>query len=303
VSPLRPTRRFRGDDGAVLVEAALVLPIILFVMLGMVEYSVAELQANQASSAARDGARVGILDYKQADVPGSAANNAIVAAVNARLLGQRNVTVTVTCLKSDGTTVVCANAVAEQDRIQVVTSWPYQKITGILPVVPKTITSTSRMALVGQVLSMSTTTSTPSSTSSSTTSTSSTSTSSTSSTTTTTTGSCVISALIANNGTAGQMPSVNNAGKLSANLQVKFTGAGSTCGQFTVTVYPYGAGAPSGNPYDAPNGVSSSGSTYTAIFGKNDKNDPTWSSGPLYIEVTSSAGAVTGTTNIVVTLG
>ena len=83
MSPRQPTRRLRGDDGAVLVEAALVLPIILFVMLGMTEYSVAELQANQASSAARDGARVGILDYKQADVPGSASNNAIVAAVNA----------------------------------------------------------------------------------------------------------------------------------------------------------------------------------------------------------------------------
>lgn len=303
MSPRRPTRRLRGDDGAVLVEAALVLPIILFVMLGMTEYSVAELQANQASSAARDGARVGILDYKQADVPGSASNNAIVAAVNARLLGQKNVTVTVTCLESDGTTVVCANAVAEQDRIQVVVSWPYAKVTGIVPVVPKTITATSRMALVGQVLSMSTTTSTPSSTSTSTSTSTTSSTSTSTSSTTTTTATCTITKLSADNGTVGSMPSASKQGKLDSNLRITFTGTGSSCGQFTVTVYPYGAGSATGTPYPNPNGISSGGSSYTAIYDKNDKNSPTWVNGPLFVEVTSTSGALGGTTSAVVPIG
>ena len=113
----------------------------------------------------------------------------------------------------------------------------------------------------------------------------------------------MISNLTADKGTAGSMPSVNNQGKLSANLRVRFTGSGSACGQFTVTVYPYGAGSATGNPYDIPNGVSSNGTTYTAIFDKNDKTSPVWVSGPLFIEVSSSAGAVSGTTSIAPALG
>ena len=158
------------------------MPVLLLVILGMTEYSVAEFQASQASSAARDGARVGILDYKQADVSGSDANDAIVAAVNARLTGQKGVTVTVTCVNDLGTTVTCSTAVADRDRIQVRVSWPYTRITGVVPVTPNTISSTARMALVGEILSMSTTTSTPSGSTSSTSSTSTSSTSSTSST-------------------------------------------------------------------------------------------------------------------------
>ena len=60
-----------------------------------------------------------------------------MAAVNARLTGQQGVTVTVTCLNDFGTTVTCSTAVADRDRIQVSVSWPYKRITGVLPVTPK----------------------------------------------------------------------------------------------------------------------------------------------------------------------
>ena len=88
-----------------------------------------------------------------------------------------------------------------------------------------------------------------------------------------------------------------------SNVSITFTGTGSSCGQFTVTVYPYGAGSATGTPYPNPNGISSGGSSYTAIYDKNDKNSPTWVNGPLFVEVTSTSGALGGTTSAVVPIG
>ncbi len=168
--------RLRGDGGAVIVEAALVLPIVFLVIMGLIEYSVAELQGSQATSASRDGARVGILDYEQADQNGSPANQAVKDAVNARLDGQANVTVDVKCLNAAGTVITCSTAVPDNDRLRVIVSWPYKTITAVGLGVPSTIKGTSQMALVGTQVPVSappgtTTTTTSTSTSTSTTST------------------------------------------------------------------------------------------------------------------------------------
>jgi hypothetical protein len=56
-------RRCRGDDGTVLVEAALVLPLLLTILLGGIDLCYIDLQYGAAASAARDGARVGILHH------------------------------------------------------------------------------------------------------------------------------------------------------------------------------------------------------------------------------------------------
>ncbi|MCD9623534.1 TadE/TadG family type IV pilus assembly protein [Rhabdothermincola salaria] len=147
-----------------IVEAALVLPLLLALLLGFVEFSLVEFQQGQASSAARDGARVGILGYREADIVGSADNDAIVAAVNARLAGQDNVSVDVRCLTTAGAAAACST-VPITGSIEVAVSWPHTDLTFFGPLVPSTIESTSTMTLVGGPVTVTPTTSTTASTS------------------------------------------------------------------------------------------------------------------------------------------
>ncbi len=55
---LRPRRRCRGERGAVAVEAALVTPVVLLMIFGMIEFSFALRDHVALSSAVRTGARM-----------------------------------------------------------------------------------------------------------------------------------------------------------------------------------------------------------------------------------------------------
>lgn len=58
-------RQFRRDEnrrGAVLVEMALVLPIFLAVVLGIIEFGRAMMVSQMITNAAREGTRMGIID-------------------------------------------------------------------------------------------------------------------------------------------------------------------------------------------------------------------------------------------------
>lgn len=106
-------RRGRHDRGVAAVEAAFVLPLFLFLVFGMIEFGYAEYLDSQTSSAARDGARVGVLRPTDED--------AIEAAVQAKLVGVSPESITVTCLDgpSGNTTISCASAERNIDRIRV----------------------------------------------------------------------------------------------------------------------------------------------------------------------------------------
>ena len=142
-------KRSSGERGAVLVEAALILPIIVLLAMGLIEFSSAELQDSQATSAARDGARVGILDYKELDNPASAAHQAVVAATQKRATGQ-TVDVDVRCIDGGGSTIACSGARPDVDRLEVDARWDYTSVTAFGLGVPSEIVGTSRMALVGK---------------------------------------------------------------------------------------------------------------------------------------------------------
>ncbi|MFZ6003848.1 MAG: TadE/TadG family type IV pilus assembly protein [Actinomycetota bacterium] len=92
------------DRGAVIVEFAFVVPVLLALILALADFALAELSDAAGSNAAREGARVGILQYDGAHVPGSANHDLIAAAVNERLAGNVKGTpaVTVRCLNPDG---------------------------------------------------------------------------------------------------------------------------------------------------------------------------------------------------------
>jgi Flp pilus assembly protein TadG len=126
---MRPLVR-RNERGVTIVEAAFVIPLLMLFMFGLIDIGIWEYQGSQASAAARDGARVGILKYLSADTVGSANNTAISNAVAARLGGQ-SYNLTVTCLnEADTTTRACDSGVrVDQDRIKVVVSWNYGSLT------------------------------------------------------------------------------------------------------------------------------------------------------------------------------
>jgi Flp pilus assembly protein TadG len=62
-------RRWRSEDGAQLVEFALVLPLLLFVLLGIAEFGFMFQRYEVVTNAAREGARLAVLPgYGAADV-------------------------------------------------------------------------------------------------------------------------------------------------------------------------------------------------------------------------------------------
>jgi Flp pilus assembly protein TadG len=148
-------RRFSrcGEQGATIVEAAFVIPLLFLFIFGLIDIGLWEYQGSQASAAARDGARVGILRYLSADTNGSANNTAISNAVAARLGGQ-SYTLTVTCLnEGNATAKACDSGVlVDQDRIKVVVTWQHPSLTYVGQFVAgnsQTVTGSAVMTIHG----------------------------------------------------------------------------------------------------------------------------------------------------------
>lgn len=90
------TRRFRSDRGAELVEFALVLPILLLVVLGIVDFGFLFQRMEVVTNAAREGARIGVLQgYTPADVVSRICNYLNEGGVPTTNCGTGNPTITV----------------------------------------------------------------------------------------------------------------------------------------------------------------------------------------------------------------
>lgn len=89
-------RNSRSERGSVLVEAAMVLPLLLMITMGAVDYGVMINRSTLANNAAREGAREAVLGGTAADIEARVR----AAAVD---LDQAALTVTVTCEAEDGT--------------------------------------------------------------------------------------------------------------------------------------------------------------------------------------------------------
>lgn len=74
------TRRASGDRGAVIVEAAVIFPILMLLTFGIVEYGLAFKNASTVTAASRDGARIGAAEPRT-----NGYDAAIVQAVQADL--------------------------------------------------------------------------------------------------------------------------------------------------------------------------------------------------------------------------
>lgn len=219
-------RRRPGDRGVTIVEAAFALPILLTFIFGLVDLGMWTFNANQATNAARDGARAAIIDYEAADV-GGPNRDAIVAAVERRLAGRAAEEVNIRCVRADGSAVACSSASVDLDRIQVDVRWTWHLLTPIAAILGQTegrAAGSATMQIVGRPL--------PGSGSSTTT----TSTTTTTAPSTTTPGDCAVSTF-----TVSPSPVKTTGGgssQLSQELIVTFTTNGSAgCVNLWVELY------------------------------------------------------------------
>lgn len=156
---MRRTADHHDERGGALVEAAFVLPLVLLFVVGAADLGLWVFGSTQASNAARDGARVGILRYSQADVPTSADAAAIRAAVERRLdrrPADEPITVGVRCVNQLQTLTVpggCSEASPiDRDLVQVTVTWqrrPLSFVTMRFGTI-QTVTSTATMAILGR---------------------------------------------------------------------------------------------------------------------------------------------------------
>jgi Flp pilus assembly protein TadG len=112
-----------GEQGAAAVEFALVVPLLLMLVFGIVDFGYMVNRVSMLNNAARDAAREGSLAGTQAS---------ITATATAALDGVPGVTVTVTCRKPDGTSCASYDADATSGGTAVVTiSYEHEMITPI----------------------------------------------------------------------------------------------------------------------------------------------------------------------------
>lgn len=144
----------RNERGVMIIEAALAVPILFFVLLGLVDVGLAMLQTSQATSAAADGARVGAIWRPDQDMRAK-----IEAAVHQRLPGQDIEPVEISCVSPDGSPFGtglsgCDLASTKQPqlyRVKVKVRWKWEPLTPIgqgLPI--QYVSSEARMVLVSQ---------------------------------------------------------------------------------------------------------------------------------------------------------
>ncbi|MDQ6725775.1 MAG: pilus assembly protein [Actinomycetota bacterium] len=141
------------ERGSVVLEAAMTLPIVLLFVLGLIDLANWDLQKSQASSGARDGARVAILSVTGADVSGASANTTVHDAIAARLGGQA-FTFTVHCMSSTTTTTkTCTSSptTVDRDRVQVSVSWQRPGLTFVSQMVgaSSSVSASSTMTISG----------------------------------------------------------------------------------------------------------------------------------------------------------
>lgn len=155
----------RGQErGVTIVEAAFALPILLTFMFGLVDLGMWTFNANQATNAARDGARTAIIDFRDADDDGSVHHDAIVDAVEARLAGQAVESVDVTCVDAAGVPLLsCDVAVVDRDSIRVDVRWNWNLVTPVAAILgydKGAATGSATMQIVGRPLAGSSATTT-----------------------------------------------------------------------------------------------------------------------------------------------
>ncbi len=116
LSPLRTARRFaREDGGTVSIEWALISPIFVMLLIGVLEFGSGALHKMQMANAVRAGLQYATV-RKPIQGDTTAIRDAVIATAPANATGTRSVTVTMFCLCPDGSTVDCDGTCATGER-------------------------------------------------------------------------------------------------------------------------------------------------------------------------------------------
>jgi Flp pilus assembly protein TadG len=106
---MKLNRKARGEDGAALVEMALITPLLLILLLGIIEFGYVFAQYNEVRHAAREGARYAAVSNPDLNGDGTVGNTADVMVAVCNAIDLSNATISVT-LVSDGTPQRLENA-------------------------------------------------------------------------------------------------------------------------------------------------------------------------------------------------
>ena len=129
--------RMRGDCGSAAVEFAIVIPVLLLLVLGTVEFGRVFWFQNSLTNAARVGARTMAIEASAANP--NAVSDAKAQTVGAATVAPALTTAQVTVSTSQGTSncVLPANGAAVY--VTVTIAYPITQLTGFLPVYPSAL--------------------------------------------------------------------------------------------------------------------------------------------------------------------
>ena len=105
MAAMRLARRLRGARGAELIEMALILPILLVVIAGIIDFALMFQAAEVVTNAAREGARVGVLPGYNCNGGGDCAARVDEYLAASGLTGWHNTAVTGFTFGGGGTPV------------------------------------------------------------------------------------------------------------------------------------------------------------------------------------------------------
>ena len=94
VETLRATLRRRGERGSTAVEFAIILPILIMLVFGIVEFSIAYNRQQGLHAAAREGARVAALPQTSQAGIDSRVRSALQGVLNSTDISNATITVT-----------------------------------------------------------------------------------------------------------------------------------------------------------------------------------------------------------------
>jgi hypothetical protein len=119
-----PPDRRRSQRGAVAVEFALIAPILFLLVFGIIDFGNAFQAWDAASTAAREGTRIGVVDPNVADIEARVRGSA-------GTLDQSHLTVTISCSHSGSSFGGCPppDTWTEGDIVRVTVTYDYGYVT------------------------------------------------------------------------------------------------------------------------------------------------------------------------------
>lgn len=123
----------RSRCGAAMVEKAVVLPLFLILVLGIIEFGRAMMVMQLITNGAREGARMAAMDGNSNTDVDQFIRDFVQATVN---LNPSDITITISVTPASGNpqNVTDVGSAAARDEIEIAVSVPFNKVTFLTPV-------------------------------------------------------------------------------------------------------------------------------------------------------------------------